>query len=323
MFTPQNIVEVCKKALHNVEDYEEIVLRANEDGIPLGLSWRMDMQLDWVWQTEDVEGRLRGWAVLLGLALKQVGVRVMMFELSLKPPPQGKQSPHLELRLEQHSLSRVRLKDGTRLDEPPAIEGYLDRIRPTSQLKNSMYLSTHNGYIFFTSAVQALPPPPPGVALPTDIDDIDPLRRETLRGAQQIIRASGMTDLRSILVVRRAFQMVPRQREDIATQDPASTVWEDDARFWAQTESYEDDHDDVGGEEGLAKASDRAERRLRRCFELLLTSGHVVRFEVCSFKLSRGTQKLTVALGVFLSARLGMGRSPAPARIVLEETASV
>ena len=198
----------------------------------------------------------------------------------IQPFLQGKLSPHLELRLEQHSLSRIRLKDGTRLDEPPAIEGYLDRIRPTSQLKNSMYLSTHDGYLFFTSAVQALPPPPPGAVPLTGNLDLDPLRREVLRGAQQIIRASGMTDLRNVLVVRRAFQMVPRQREDVAAPDPSGTAWEDEARFWAQTESFADDHDDVGGEEGLAKAPDRPERRLRRCFEILLTSGHVVRFEV-------------------------------------------
>ena len=74
VFTRENAVEICKKALHNVEDYEEIVLRAEKDGIYLGLSWRMDMQLDWIWQTEDVEGRPRGWAVLVGLALKQVRI---------------------------------------------------------------------------------------------------------------------------------------------------------------------------------------------------------------------------------------------------------
>ena len=186
-----------------------------------------------------------------------------------------------------------------------------------------MYLSTHDGCLFFTSAVQALPPHPPGAPPPTTGDDIDPLRRETLRGAQQIIRASGMTDLRSILVVRRAFQMVPRQREDVVTQDPSGTAWDDDAQFWAQTESFADDHDDVGGEEGLAKASDRGERRLRRCFELLLTSGRVVRFEVRFSRTVVAHLKLTDTVGVLLSACARMDRSSPPADIILEETASV
>ena len=43
-----------------------------ERGVRLGLAWRMNTNLDWIWLDEDVRGNPRYWAVLYGLALKQV-----------------------------------------------------------------------------------------------------------------------------------------------------------------------------------------------------------------------------------------------------------
>lgn len=192
---------------------------------------------------------------------------------------QGKQPAHLELRLQDHQSSRVRLQDGTRLDEPPGLEGYLERIRPASQRRQPTYLSTHNGYIFFCSAAQALPPPPPGTPQDQDTDDtVDFRRREVLRGAQQVLRAGGMMDLRSVAAVRRAFQLVPVQMDH--TPVPPVDAGEDGEDFWVQANTTEDDHEDVGGAEGLSNAPDKMRRHMRRSFELLLSTGRVIRFEV-------------------------------------------
>lgn len=147
-----------------------------------------------------------------------------------------------------------------------------------------MYLCTHDGYLFFTSASQALPPNPPGLPLSSK-DSTDLRRNEVTRGCQQIMRASGVTDLRNIASVRRAFQVVPHQTDDVPVR--GNSVWDDSDEFWAHPESYEDDHNDVGGEEGLNAAPDRIQRRVRRSFELLLTSGRVIRFEVCCSILRR------------------------------------
>lgn len=163
------------------------------------------------------------------------------------------------------------------MDEPPGIEGYLDRIRPNSQTKQSLYLSTHDGYIFFTNVAQANPPPPPGP--PTDASDPDAIRQaEVLRGARQIMTATGMCDLRSIVAVRRAFQVIPRHTEEVNFRD--TPQWEDTPGFWENVEHYDEDHRDPGGSEGLAKTSEAAFVRMRRSFELVLKSGRVVRFEV-------------------------------------------
>ena len=286
VFTPTNTVNLCKQVLDAVEDYDAVIGRALETGASLQLAWRVDARLDWVWQPDDVTGKYRDWAVLYGLSIRQVRSAVLVSQRSrLSCVCQAGKPACLELRLTEHRPTRIHLKDGTRLDEPPGIEGYIDRIRPNSQMKQSLYLSTYDGYIFFVAATQANPPPPPGP--PTDTSDPDAIRQaEVLRGARQIMTASGMCDLRSIIAVRRAFQLIPRHVEEVDLRD--TPQWEDVPGFWDNVEHYDEDHRDPGGVEGLAKMSDTAFTRMRRSFELVLKSGSVVRFEVsrnrCTFK---------------------------------------
>lgn len=40
---------------------------------------------------------------------------------------------------------------------------------------------------------------------------------------------------------------------------------------------------DIGGAEGLAQAQDKNRLRVRRCFEIVMISGRVIRFEVRIF----------------------------------------
>jgi hypothetical protein len=72
MFTRQNIIALCRKTLKTFGDWEFIIERELEKGKHLELAWRMEMKLDWIWLDDDVEGKNREWAVLCGLALKQV-----------------------------------------------------------------------------------------------------------------------------------------------------------------------------------------------------------------------------------------------------------
>lgn len=55
-----------------MEDYDAVIGKALEEGSTLQLAWRVDTRLDWIWQNEDVMGMPRDWAVLYGLAIKQV-----------------------------------------------------------------------------------------------------------------------------------------------------------------------------------------------------------------------------------------------------------
>lgn len=188
---------------------------------------------------------------------------------------QATRTPILEIRLAEHAPGSLHLKDGKKIEEPPAIEGYLDQIRLNLQAKRSVYLVSHSGYLFFLNPASPFPPTPPGPS-PILSGDAQTLKRiEIRRGINQIVTSAGMMDLRSIVAVRRAFQPAPlhvHDQQEEHADDHALSISHREERF------PEDDVDE-GGE---ANASDRPQVRMRRSFELLLTTGHVMRFEVYS-----------------------------------------
>jgi hypothetical protein len=188
--------------------------------------------------------------------------------------------------MSDHFPQILHLPSGTQFHEPPSIEGYLDRIKPNTQIKQAVYLVTHGGNLFSLSPSRAHPPSHPGIqGKGRKVED------EVKRGAKQIMEAIGASDLRSIMAVRKAFQMVPQHRHDPpgASSTKAKgkkAVGEDEwASTWAMEPEVEglqsEVEEDEGGDEGLAKAADKGRLRTRRSFELLLDSGNVVRFEVC------------------------------------------
>ena len=185
-----------------------------------------------------------------------------------------------------HAPTHTHLKNGTRLDEPPAIEGYLDRI---SQTKKQIYLTTHNGNLFILNSHAAFPPMPPGLAPITNQSlDVQALRQaEIRRGINQVITATGMCDLRSILAVRRAFHSAPVQTHDLVEHAVDDISWLGICQNSEQKTA--EDEEDEGGDSGLSKSADRTRLKMRRSFELLLNTGHVVRFEVIFSKVSPRT----------------------------------
>jgi hypothetical protein len=76
IFARENIIKLCTAALGSVPDWYYLIQRQIEEGRSLELAWRLDTQLDWVWQDECVDGTRRYWAVLCGLPLKQVSLRI-------------------------------------------------------------------------------------------------------------------------------------------------------------------------------------------------------------------------------------------------------
>ena len=101
---------------------------------------------------------------------------------------------------------------------------------------------------------------------------------ECQRGTMQIMDATGVNDLRTILMIRRAFHITP-----VATHNEKKMPQDDDIWFsiWSQPEQRtQEDQDEIGGEEGLSRSNDKPRLRMHRSFELLLTTGQVIRFEV-------------------------------------------
>ncbi|KAF8809576.1 hypothetical protein BYT27DRAFT_7094201 [Phlegmacium glaucopus] len=269
LFKRENVIKLCVESLRSVPDWKFLMEKEINGGKSLQLAWRVDANLDWVWLETDVFGEPRDWAVLCGLAFKQ-----------------ALRQPVLEIRMAQHAPTYIHLKNGRRFEEPPAIEGYLDRIRPHSQAKQPLYLTTHDGNLFILSTHAAFPPMPPGLT-PLTSQSLDPqgLRHaEIRRGINQIMTATGMCDLRTILAVRRALQAVPTHTHDQKEATTDDTSW---FGIWENSElRTADDEEDEGGDSGLHKSADRTRLRMRRSFELLLNTGHVVRFEAHSSQVA-------------------------------------
>jgi hypothetical protein len=81
-FTPRNIIKLCSDALRSIPDWEHVIQPGIEEGHTLELSWRLDTNLDWICHDDSVDGKERHWAVLCGLALRQVGNPLHFFLIS-------------------------------------------------------------------------------------------------------------------------------------------------------------------------------------------------------------------------------------------------
>lgn len=257
-FSVQKIINLVRQSMISADgissvasrDWKCVIEQQLQTGKRLELNWRLEAQLDWVWQTEDVQGSARPWAVLSGLPLNQ-----------------GRRGSHLEIRIAEHFPSLVHLPDGTRMDEPPGVEGYLDRIKPQGQTRQPVYISTRDGNLVALAPRDANPPSPPTTHLAYIIDGQTDaglyaknlFQHEVQRGATQIGCAYGVMDLKNIQSVKAA---VPA---DSVAQDGDLPVNEDE-----------------GGVEGLAKVQNKQRLRLRRSFEIVLATGPVIHMEAYS-----------------------------------------
>lgn len=185
----------------------------------------------------------------------------------------------------EHTTPPLHVQDDNHLSEPPGVEGYVTHIRTASGTREEVYLTVHNGLLFTLGPAHAHAPNPPGVVpVPVDPnqDARETLREEEVRrGVGQIMAARGVTDLRAVIAVRRAFRpvFIPNQLE----QDPTRPDSGEEERDLNVEVVYEEsDTRDVGGIEGLT--GDVTTMRMRRCFELVMKTGYVIRFEVCPYQ---------------------------------------
>lgn len=108
---------------------------------------------------------------------------------------------------------------------------------------------------------------------------------EVKRAAYQIFESDGYIDMRSIAAVRRATQpLVPRSVPSIDGHGNIPGVnqgdQDTDFRIADDEDATTSDAEDEGGDEVLNSSSDKTKLKLRRSFELVMRTGHVIRFEV-------------------------------------------
>jgi len=281
MLNRRNIIALCMKSLESVPGWSDFVEYERQKGRVLQLAWRSGASVDWIWSDFNAEGEHREWSALCGLAFKNVSPWP---NVSTIPSDQNKspQAPVLELRVAEHYPTFLHLKNGMPLVQPPAIEGYVEHIRPGTQAKQSLYLVSHCGNLFTLSPHRAQPPSPPGCALMSK--SLEEYKQTTMkveikRGIYHLMHAHGFCDLRSIVVVQRAYQLVPQRHHN----QKDDRLAEESSWFHGSfrgDETMDSDDEDEGGDENLNRSDHKPYLRMKRSFELLLNTGRVVRFEV-------------------------------------------
>ncbi|WWD18499.1 hypothetical protein CI109_102951 [Kwoniella shandongensis] len=194
-FNPQTVIDTCWEMLLKSVDMDDLLEQRKEGGkkdtLDLELAWKsVDGTLDWMAYRTTVQGKQRSWPVLAGLARMH----------------EDKVQRELQLRTAQHQPKALKLEDGTWLDEPPGVEGYLYRLRG-SKAKEHIYIASHDGNIFVAVQKEARPPLVPHKEGSTPTDLFPDLHRQFLDGehrrmAYLIERSAGRVDLRDIVSVK-------------------------------------------------------------------------------------------------------------------------
>ncbi|KAL1412835.1 hypothetical protein Q8F55_000584 [Vanrija albida] len=171
------------------------------------LAWKNhDATLDWIAYPTSVTGKRREWAVLASFA------------------ESGKHG-NLQVRDASHHAVRVKLEDGTQIDEPPGVEGYLIRHASDVARKEAVYVSTNDGVVFVASPKHAKPPLHPKKEGSTPADIFPEVLKTFLavehrRVAQFIEGCAGAIDLRDI----ESIEMLEPAAQDAPPLSPVSPV---------------------------------------------------------------------------------------------------
>lgn len=141
IMTRANVVNVVKDLAEQVPQWRELTERFEATGVKFGLAWRNDNLLHWVQRDTTTDGKRRDWTVLVGAIL------------SNSSTPSS-----LEFRAAVHYPHTMHTATGKTLREPPAIEGFLWRVKAASGALTRVYVSTHDGLLFVSRPSRAYPP---------------------------------------------------------------------------------------------------------------------------------------------------------------------
>lgn len=206
----------------------------------------------------------------------------------------------LELRLGIHCPTSVRIPTGIagpspKLSEPPAIEGYISRVKPSGSTER-IYLSTHDSHLFLCRPSDCYPPPPPSSKdhddrqenLPQakEVDDRQPQvtfwdnfvgKKQLGKDETRITPSSGGEQLGILeeMEIKEKTRCLKQIRSSRGYIDLTGII-----TMEVLESGSGNDVGDIGGEAGLQVSTDRDLTRKMRTLVLTLKNGRVIKFEV-------------------------------------------
>jgi hypothetical protein len=185
ILNPRTVIDTCWEMLEGVYDHSQL-----ERDTDVGLAWKTeDGRLDWLAFDTTVQGKDRRWAILVGLARQDAFSSI-----------------ELQARRARHQPIWAKLEDGTVVQEPPGIEGYLIRHKTAAAPQDNVYIATHDGNVFTANTSNAHPPLQPSTAQSSPRDLFPELHEAHLdserhRMALFIQNSTGCVDLRDLEVI--------------------------------------------------------------------------------------------------------------------------
>lgn len=224
-----NIIAMTWKLFCSIPQWHDLMALSRDRGLRLELAWRRGNELDWVINERTVESEPRHWAVLCGALLKDY-----------------KHPAILELRAAAHYPTTVQSAPGQYMQEPPAIEGFLWRLKPVSGALTRLYFTTYDGHLYVCRISRAFPP---DRHLAVQLQEAMDMRVPRTSSATQGRTAKPSTPATRSALHRALAKFVgadksARRDEDVATLrqnvlEAISYPAETEEEFQAQIEAYQ------------------------------------------------------------------------------------
>lgn len=285
--TAHSLMAHTQRMIEAVPQWAEIVHIMQNRGLEPVLAWRSGSTYNWVSHATTPQGVPRYWDALAGALLTS-----------------ARSAPELQMLLNNHYPTEVMHPNGHALREPPAVEGFVGRLRTISGTTTRTYLTTHDAGLYLLREAFAHPPDP-YMGLPVhSVEGHNRQNRihthvtrfaaqEIARGLHQIRQSEGFLHLRDVCAIGSVGFSVVLSTE--LTQYHVHMGHEPMLACSLPQVQWVSDYDGTRAPldarlNVLDAASDEADvgvKRTQRQFRLYLENGRSIVFEAASVALAK------------------------------------
>lgn len=287
--TARSLMDHTQSMIQAVPQWARLTQDMQARGLQPVLAWRSGSTYHWVNHATTPQGAPRYWDALAGALLTN-----------------ARMAPELQLLLNSHYPTEVMHPRGCALREPPAVEGFVGRLRTLSGLATRTYLATHDAGIYLMRESHAYAPDPymglpiSGVSGKTREDRIRTYvarfsAYEIHRQLRQIrqsdgflllsdVCAIGSVGLPVVLSTELSRHRVHMGHEPVMSASMTHLQWVSD---YDGTRQPLDARLRVFDTEIMADSAHQSTKRSMRQFKLYLENGRSIVFEVASVALAK------------------------------------
>lgn len=141
--TARSLMDHTQRMIQAVPQWDGLVKDMQSRGLEPVLAWRSGSTYNWVNYATTPQGAPRYWDALAGALLTSARL-----------------APELQMVLNNHYPTEVMHPRGCALREPPAVEGFVGRLRSISGMATRTYLSTHDAGLYLMREANSFAPDP-------------------------------------------------------------------------------------------------------------------------------------------------------------------